>query len=374
MYVNPAQKFVTYAAYYTNAFARESIRDIERLTRPMPQGQAYWSEVAQRVKFVVFAVFSIPLAVALFIPSATCYLIAAAAGRGGFEFIGPKSSGQPVVPEQIDVKVVSLNANLQDPWSPFSGGTVPPFEPVADCASRIAAIVKEIAKEQPDVFLGQEMENLGAQDEFNRLMRQEGFSYFIRDLGSDEPVRNSSGTFAALKAPPKDIQFIPYPAQDRSGLAKWCRQGALACTIHGLRLVDVHLNYGDKEEDQKSRNRQLKHHVVPLLKGSPAVAFGDLNCDTSKIDRVAAGLEGFRNAFEGQTTCTDAGKHALRGKISSPGGQACTDCDERIDGLIYDPNQVEVVNSSVKQLCFGRQFLSDHFMTVATVRIRKQIY
>ena len=367
MFVNSTQKFFTYMGYYINGFSRESIRDIERLTHPMPKGEAYWGEVAERVKRVALAIFSIPLAAILFVPAGLCYLIAACAGQGGFEY----KHDQKPSPFYLEnsVKVVALNACFQDPWSPLTGGVVPPHELVAKGVSRVAAVVDAVVKENPGLCLGQEFENLGAQDEFIRLMRQNGFQYFLRDLGSDEPVKNSSGLFVASKAEIHDVAFIPYRAEDRSGFAAWCKRGALTFTVQlndkTLKFVNVHLNDG---EDQESRNRQLKGYVVPLLSG-PSVLFGDLNFDTSKVERAVSGLVGFTNATEGHVTCTDAGKHSLRGKSLTPNGQPCTDCAEKIDGIIYDPRQVTVAGVAVQQLKVGNYFLSDHSMTVATVRL-----
>jgi len=369
MYVNGVQKFFTYAGYYANAFARKSFRDIERLTHPMPQVNDYWAEFGERIKRVGSAVFTIPLSAALFIPSLVFYFIAARTGRGRFELIEPKS---PInFWRERSVKVVSLNACFQDPWSPLTGGVALPFERMGDCASRIAGIVNAISDEAPTIYLGQEFENLGAQDEFIRLMQQKGFGYFLRDLGSSDPICNHSGLFVASKVPVQNIEFIPYPPEDRAGLAKWSNQGALTFTVSAqgkeIRFVNVHLNYSEGEENQNARNRQLKRHVIPLLNRGSSVLFGDLNFDTSKVDRAVSGLLGFTNALEGTVTCTDEGKHVLRGKDRNPGGQPCADCQEKIDGLIYDPSKVKVPNPFIKPLRLNNQLLSDHFAVVATV-------
>ena len=370
MYANNGQKFLTYIGYYANEFARISARSIEYLTRPMPQGNLYWTEVGERVKRTVSAIFSIPLAAVLFIPAFSCYSLAAGIGGGRFEYIKPESPAN--FWQERSVKVMALNACFQDPWSPLSG-VVLPSEPVGNCSSRIAAIVNAIAQENPVVFMGQEFENLSAQNECIRLMQQKGFRYFLRDFGSNDPVRNNSGLFAASKVPLQNVEFVPYPAEDRAGLAKWSGQGALTFTIsvqgQNLRLVNVHLNYGTGQENQDARNRQLTRHVIPLLNRGNAALFGDFNFDTASVERAASGLLGFVNALEGQVTCTDAGKHALRGKSMNPNGHPCTDCEERIDGLIYNPNQMQVLASEAKPLVLGNQSLSDHYATIATLQI-----
>lgn len=363
MYINQAQKCLTYMGYYANGFARHSSRNIERITRPMPQGNAYWPECAERVKRVFITALFIPFAVALLIPAFTCYALAAGVGRGRFELIKPNSPVSPL--NERSIKVMSLNAAFQDPWAPLTAGVVPPLEPVARCMSRVAAVAEAIGQEDPDVYLGQEFENLGAQDECIRQLRQKGFHYFVRDLGSSEPIRNSSGLFVASKVPLHNIEFAAYPSEDRVGLAKWSSQGALTFTValgeQNLRLVNVHLNYGDGEENQAARNRQLKRHVVPLLQRGNAALFGDLNFDTASVEPEASGLTGFVNALEGEVTCTNRGKETLRG--------APADGEQSIDGLIYDPKQIQVINSCAKQLMRGNLLLSDHYATVAVLKI-----
>ena len=375
MYVSKAQKFFTYMGYYANAFARVSARGVERLTRPMPQGSKYWKEVEERIKKAASVLVSAPLATALFIPALACYALAACAGEGRFELL--KSDSQASFWQKRSIKVMSLNACFQDPWSPLTGGVVPPFEPVAKSMSRISAVVDAIAKENPVVYLGQEFENLGAQDECIRLMRQKGFHYFLRDLGSNDSIRNNSGLFVASKAPLTNVQFVPYPLEDRAGLAKWSGQGALTFTVSvqgkDLRLVNVHLNYGEGPENQNARNRQLTRHVVPILNQGNSALFGDLNFNTALVDRAASGLLGYVNELEGKVTCTDAGKHALRGKNLTVDGKPCTDCEEKIDGLIYNPNQIQVLDSKIQPLLFNEQLLSDHFATVATLNIRNSV-
>ena len=370
--VNSAQKFFTYVGYYANAFARGSVRSIERLTRPIREDHSYWGEAAEKVKAVVSSVFSVPLAAFLLVPAFVCYVLASCIGGGRFEFLKPESRAN--FWQERSVKVVSLNACFQDPWSPFTGGVVPPLEPVSDHATRVAAVVNAIAQENPVVYMGQEFDSLAAQDESIRLMQEKGFRYFLRDLGSNDPVRNHSGLFVASKVPLENVEFVPYPLEDRAGLAKWSGQGALTFTIRvqeqELRLINVHLNYGQSKEDQEARNRQLKRHVVPLLERGDAVLFVDFNFNTALVDPAVSGLSGFTNALEGRVTCTDAGKHALRGKSLNPGGKPCTDCEERIDGLVYNPNRIEVLGCEVKPLVIGEKMGTDHYLTSATVQIR----
>lgn len=370
MFVNSAQKLFTYMGYYANTFARMSFRSIEQLTRKTSERNEHWNERGARVKQVCATVVSIPFTLVLFIPAVFCYVLSGCVGRGRFELIESKSSSE--FWEGRSIKVMSLNACFQDPWSPLTGGVVTPFEPVADFPSRIAAVVDAITTENPDVFLGQEFENLDTQNKCIQLMQKKGYRYFLRDLGSNHPVCNNSGLFVASKIPLKDIKFVPYPPEARTGLAKWSAQGTLMITVclngKDIRLINVHLNYGRSEENQEGRNRQLKNYVVPLLKKGNAALFGDLNFNTASVDAKITGLVGFTNAMEGQVTCTDEGKHTLRGKSMTPRGKRCGGCEEQIDGLIYNKDKIQVLESHIKQLRRGGQLLSDHSAIIATIQ------
>jgi endonuclease/exonuclease/phosphatase family metal-dependent hydrolase len=357
MCVNRTQKFFTYAGYHANCFLRGSVRNIERLTRPMPKGaDDYCPELVERIKRVASTIFSVPLALVLMIPAFTCYVVASCAGSGRFEVIEPETPAKPW--EKKTVKVLAINACLQDPWSPLTGGVESPTEPMIGGATRVAALANEIAREKPQIVFGQEFENLGAQDEFIYYMKKQGFQYFVRDLGSNDPVRNSDAGFVASKIPLEEVAFTPYKLEDREALSKWSNQGVLSVKVsvggETFRFLDVHLNYGNNT--QGARNRQLKDYAVPLLTGS-AVLVGDINFDTTnEVYRAASGLEGFSNALQGKVTCTDDG--TLRGK---PG------CKEKIDALIYDPKQVKVIKCVSKTLTFLGKRLSDHNATIAII-------
>ena len=373
VYVSGLQKSFTYWGYYANTFARRVVRTIECLTRPTPLEKRTWGDVVERVKTVASACLSSVLAVALSIPALACYAIAACVGGGRLEFIRPQEAAD--FWGERSVKVMSWNVCFQDPWAPFTGGVVPPFEPVAEGVSRIAAIVNAIAQENPAIFMGQEFENLGAQDEFIHLMQGKGFSYFVRDLGSHAPVRNNSGLLIASRVPLEGVQFAPYLLDDREGLAKWSEQGALAVNIsvegHDIRLVNLHLNYGSGGQNQAARNRQLVRYALPMIRGENGALFGDLNFNTAAVDRKSAGLEGLVNALEGRVTCTDEGKHTLRGKSRSPNGQPCEDCEERIDGLIYDPSRIKVLQCATTAMRLNGQLLSDHYATIAELELKQ---
>lgn len=368
-YVNLIQKGLTYAAYYGNALFRRVGRNVEKLARPIPSEEGYWAELAERVKLAAFTLGLFPCAAVLLVPSFTLYGLASCAGKGRFEWIGQQ---MPPIFQGQSIKVLSLNVCFQDPWSPLTGGVVSPHDPVGNYPSRIAAVVDLIARKNPDVFLGQEFDNLGAQDESIRLMQQRGYRYFLRDLGSDHPVQNPSGLFVASKIPLENIAFVPYPAEVKgSGVGRWSARGALILTIRvggsDLRVVNVHLNPGDGPENDQARIDQLQRHIAPLLQGN-SVVIGDLNFDTSSVNLEQIGFSGFINLFEGQVTCTDLGKHQLLGKNLLPNGQPCGDCEQRIDGLLYHPEQVRVTSSAIEVLELDGRLLSDHYALSATLQ------
>lgn len=378
MYVHSGQKLLTYIGYCANTCARLAVRNLIHLTYPMPQGEGYWPELTERVKKIGALILAIPLAGILFIPSSLAYSLAACVGRGRFELLTlPHSLPLPVERTPTSsIKIMSLNACFQDPWSMLTGGVVAPFDEVKPQISRVAAIVNAVAKENPAVFLGQEFDDLKAQDECIRLMQQKGFCHFFRDLGSHHPMKNHSGLFIASKLALHNVEFIPYPVEDQAGLAKQACQGALTFQVslknQKVRLINVHLNYGNEKKHQAARNRQLKNHVIPLLKKQPAILFGDLNFDSSSVNKKDSGLAPFRNALEGQVTCTDAGKHTLKQEKRSAQHTACPECEERIDGLVYDPKAINVRACRVKPLMLEKQLLSDHYATIATLQIRKR--
>ena len=79
-----------------------------------------------------------------------------------------------------------------------------------------------------------------------------------------------------------------------------------------------------------------------------------MRVNTSKVERAVSGLVGFTNAAEGHVTCTDAGKHSLRGKSLTPNGQPCT--DEGINRAAALPHR----------LCRG------YWETILDVRLRQR--
>lgn len=353
--INNAQKFCSYLGHYLSEPFRQTVHSIEKLNRNVSfSTKEKIQEVAKCAFYAALTLFSS-------VPAASSYILGSLFGKGRLEWIQGQSAW-----EGKSIKIMSLNACFQDPWSPLTGGIVSPFSPIGSFDTRVAAVVDKIAKEEIDVFLGQEFDNLGAQDLFIKKMKENGFHSFVRDFGASDPIRNSSGLFIASKIPLSSVQFTPYSLEDRNGLAKWSNQGALSCNIQldgkEIRLTSLHLNYGEGEENQKARIRQLENYIFPLLQEQNGIAIGDLNLNTKEIELKKMGFE---NAFEDQVSCTDEGKHRLRGKEKS----GCIDCEERIDGLLFDPKKISLSNPKIFQLKEGNELLSDHYAMTAEVKI-----
>jgi endonuclease/exonuclease/phosphatase family metal-dependent hydrolase len=369
-----------WAGYASNHFAREFGKDIERMTRPFKYNQPGFAptapqEFAERLKRSFHVMICAPLSL-LGIPlSFLFFSIASLTAESRLEI---KKTDQPP-PRPInerEVTIMSINSCFQEgPFAPLTGGIVPPLEPVGNDASRVAALAHQIAtskmgsaQSSPDILVGQEFHDLKSQDIFVKEMQKHGYNYFILDR-APHPVLNNSGLFVASKRELGQISFIPFPIEDRNGLAKGTQQGAIAFSVLDhqkqslLRIFNTHLNYGDGPENQEARNRQLKKHIIPQFRNSdvPSILVGDFNFDTADPSiKKAAGLDGYTNVIEGQITCSDEGKILLRGKTTPPEL-------EKIDALIANSQAVNISQIQIEKLEANGTLLSDHFSIRATI-------
>jgi endonuclease/exonuclease/phosphatase family metal-dependent hydrolase len=357
-----------WAGYYSNYFARSLGRDCERITRPFKPGEEGFAktacaEVTERVTRAVKAAACVVPAVVGCVFCVVFLGLSVLLGKERLEYYEDRSVLPPVA-EGRQITVLSVNGCMQEGcFAPITGGVVPPFDPVGRYPTRIAGLAHRTGIRKIDVLIGQEFHDLSAQDAFVAEKKKYGFRYFLIDRGP-HPVYMNSGTIVASRIPIKRARFVPYPWEDRAGLAKGTLQGAIQFTVEKngrmLTLFNTHLNYGD--ENQAARNRQLKNHVMPLFRSEthPALIGGDLNFDTS-VDGVkrAAGIEGLVNAAEGQVTCTSEGELHLRGRK----GPAVL---ERIDAILASPD-LPFSQLSVEPLKEGDLLLSDHYTVQATV-------
>ena len=394
VYANTAQKYLVYLGYAFNYPFRAIVHAIERnFVRLAPTDVTEWVKRGGTVAlvalsgyeifhctFVVLGLIPNNVLVRLvcgpifaWAPALLCYSLAML-GKGRIEKIEPDQKDDSVPKQEISVG--TINTCLQAPWAPLTGGVVGYKETVGKEGWRVCALADALAKEDLDVILAQECESVAAQHFFIQRLQKNGYRYFYRDLGTNNPILNNSGLFVASRIPLQGAQFVPYPWADRAWiLAKGTCQGALGVEVQvngkRVRLVDVHLNYSSGEANQAARNRQLTKHVMPLAKQDdiPFVVMGDFNFDTTTVRAQECGLEGLKNVVAGQVTCTDEGKHALNGKKKVKDGKPCEDCEERIDAMVPG-NGAELSKISVIPMRGANgQLLTDHFLVKAVLKV-----
>lgn len=362
-----------WAGYYSNSFARHVGKDLEKLTRPFSSDEA--SQITERFKLFAHSLALAPLSIFGLPLSLVFFSMASSTSDSRLEVISPENEPAiPANPKQITL--MSLNSCFQEgPFAPLTGGVVAPFEPAGNHATRIAAVADWVASSEvgpnqtsPDVLVGQEFHDLKAQNAFVEEMKKQGYSYFILDR-APHPVFNNSGLFVASKRKLGQVAFIPFPIEDREGLAKGTQQGALVFSVLDdkeqpiVRIINTHLNYGEGPENQEARNRQLKNHIVPLFSdtSTPSVLVGDFNFDTSPpLAKEGAGLKGYINVFEGMDTCSNEGKILLRGKKGPPEL-------EKIDVLFANSHAMRISHVQVEKLEVNGTLLTDHFSLSATI-------
>lgn len=342
---NRAQKFLTEAGYRINGLARWTIRQITHCLNP---NQSTFSQVQTAAKVLLVA----PFTLASFLFSTPCYLTASYVGIGRFERIDPKTPSSP--PSTSDrVHILFQNICGQNPWSIFTSGHLPPLEIGPDGKRRIDALLETILKENPDLYCGQEYDDLDTSRILGECLAKEGYTC-VRDLGCDDPLFNHSGLFMASRSPTvaDSIGFTPIAPEHTSGITYWCNRGLLTADIPmpegpSLKVINIHLNSGSSLEDQASRLQQFAHYISPHVQGQRTLVVGDSNLDTSTLSpeqKEKAGLSQLVNALEGQVTCTDEAKHTTNGKMR----EGCEDCEERIDVALYDPDQLTISDLKIQ--------------------------
>ncbi|MDP1609280.1 MAG: endonuclease/exonuclease/phosphatase family protein [Chlamydiales bacterium] len=345
---NPAQRFFVNTGYQMNRLARWTVRQIGHLLlSPIPQ-ELYLEEVADRVQTAVKVALAIPIVAGSFLLSTPCYLAASYVGIGRFEKIEAINPSND--PKEESIKVTFQNICGQNPWSVFSGGTVPPLEKDSEGNTRVDALIDHILQENPDVYCGQEFDDLATSEAIGKALAQQGYTC-VRDLGCNDPIRNHSGLFIAVRGSTDSVTFHPFQPDHVSGIANWCQSGIMEVNVplqngRDIKVINVHLNPGGQEH-QHSRLVQLGTYVAPLMDQHRSVVVGDSNLDTSFLSeeqKMTAGLIGTLNALEGQVTCTDEGKHILNGKPLD----GCTDCEERIDVILHRPEEIAISDLTIQ--------------------------
>ncbi len=337
---NKAQKMLVNAGYRVNGFARWTVRQIGHLLlSPMPQ-ERYAREFVARVQTAIKVAFVAPIALTSFLISTPCYLAASYVGTGRFERIEALCSPRLIAMDN-KVKVLFQNICGQNPWSLFSGGVVPPLEVDLQGDCRADSIISNILQREPDIYCGQEYDDLDTSAKVGRALAESGYTC-IRDLGCNDPVYNHSGLFVAVPPALADsVAFHEFKPEHVSGITGWCHRGVLEATVplsegRALKVVNIHLNSGAEPSDQITRLMQFEHYVAPIMNQYATLVVGDSNLDTSRLSEEewqSGKLSGMVNALEGRVTCADEGKHILNGKPK----EGCNDCAERIDVALFNP-------------------------------------
>lgn len=333
---NRAQKFFVNAGYRINTFARWTIRQIGHLTSPLnTQGAA--AKVQQAAMIALAGIVSL----GAFALSTPCYLAASYVGTGRFEKIDGEKL--PEASNSSEIKVLFQNICGQDPWSRWFGGVLSPFEFDEEGNQRVNLIIESILKENPDVYCGQEYDDLKTTETIAQALAEKGYTC-VRDLGCNDPFLNHSGLFLAIKdqAAADSIGVHEFAPEHTSGMGSWCNRVIMEVTTNGTRIVNIHLNPGGKEHEA-TRLAQLKYYVAPLMQKGPTLVLGDSNLNTAELSpeqKEAAGLIGVHNALEGEKTCTDEGKHKLIGTSK----EGCTECAEYIDVILHRDEEIKVSN------------------------------
>ncbi len=335
------------AAYASNHFARKFGRDLELITRP-----------GANLPFLALTLpMTLSLTAAGFAWHALFTTINIALPGGHVKFIEGNTS--KTLPSTL--KFMSYNACLREGIiAPYTGGIVPPFEAVEGFPSRVDAIAHYVGKESPDIFFGQEFNDLKSIETFIDILKTYGFTDFAYD-NILYPLNIQSGLLIASKSKLASPVFIAFPFEDRLGIAKLARRGVLSCSLLNeqnqpiLRLYNTHLDAGT---DQNTRNRQLTKHILPAFENEKltAILAGDLNFDTAEYSQEA-GLENYHNILEGMVTCNNEGKIKLRGEKFAT--------LEKIDGIIAN-KPIHFSNIQAVQVKSFDDILSDHYAVSAT--------
>ena len=345
------------AGYRINGLARWTIRQISFCLSP---AQSTFSNLQTAAKVMLVT----PFVLTSFLFSTPCYLAASYAGIGRFERIEANSPSNVAPSDQIHVMFQNICG--QNPWSIFTGGYPPPLEVGPDGKTRSDAILETILKENPDIYCGQEYDDLDTSRILGDHLAREGYTC-VRDLGCNDPIFNHSGLFIASQSESvsDSIGFIPVAPEHTSGITYLCNRGLLTANIPmqdgtPLKVVNIHLNAGSSPQDQVSRLQQFQCYISPLVQGQRALIVGDSNLDTgalSKGQKETLGLSHLINALEGQVTCTDEGKHTSNGKSR----EGCDECEERIDVALFDPNRVAISDLKIQPAN------SDHHAILLTI-------
>jgi len=296
--------------YWVNYPARILGHSLEVLTRPLKYGQhgyenSYSAELIKRVRSCFSAAIALPTVIVGFPLASALFTISHLLHFSPIQFTTYETQDKNEdnkAKEKTNFSVLFLNTCLQGgPFATLTGEVTSLHERFNKIySSRVDAIVDFVKKDcnAPDVLCFSEVHDLYAIDKLKENLKKEGYSYFITDIPT-HPICINSGLFVASKIKIGKRHFEPYPLKHRSGVHLGALQG---CMIFDLMdeqnqkittIASTHLNYGNRKEDQASRDAQFNHIFKRLADEKTALIGGDMNYeyqnDIRRLQKFANG-------------------------------------------------------------------------------------
>ncbi len=289
----------------------------------------------------------------------------------------------PVKKERIAHRIMTLNTCMLDGMLPKKYGGMSPAE------ERMKALGNLIRKENPDVFLGQELTL-----DTGRMLMEEvraTFAHFWIGIGPIPGVKQS-GLFVASKYPiAGKVQFVSFfdNMQSPTTEGRILDRGFFILETEKYFIVTTHLEPGNPEVGGAYRKQQLEFITSVMDRiaektGKPFLIAGDLN-----IERVGTlgdeySLSGIEELYydyytlhhpefcEETFTCTNLFTHHANGKVEPLDDEHRNEIDDYF--LIRKPfidrfENLEVRLVKTYDLEWPEEAISDHRGYVATFSV-----
>jgi hypothetical protein len=173
--------------------------------------------------------------------------------------------------------ILTLNACMMDRDLPTRYGGMTPAD------ERIDRLADFILREDPDIFLGQEIMSNAGQKLYERL--KDKYAHFWIGIGKI-PGKEESGLFVASKKPIlQEPQFVPFLDQDQvdkkyfPNQTRFLERGFFYFDLGGFFIVTSHLEGGSEQYGaplHRIHQLQLITNTMDLL-DKPYIVTGDLN-------------------------------------------------------------------------------------------------
>lgn len=190
-----------------------------------------------------------------------------------------EGAAENIVNSDSPYSVVTLNACMMDGDLPTRFGGMPP------ATERIDRLADFILREDPDLFLGQEIMSGAGQKLYERL--QGRYSYFWIGIGNI-PGKEESGLFVASKrliqANPQFVRFSDQDQVDKKyfpNQTRFLERGFFYLDLGGFFIVTSHLEGGSEiygAVTHRIHQLEIITNAMDLL-GKPYIVTGDLNLD-----------------------------------------------------------------------------------------------